>query len=167
MNTNIDTNIDIYIELYKTYFNSNDKELNNIITDFTLLDFLSKCNWDEALNYCFKNDLINSFKLIYLFTSAKFQINHIVEMENILAEKCGKVYKPKWNSTCTGFDLELLSLNISDEFREKYQLKMNMISFIVNCRVYSRHIYINNKFYYYFLKDKYTDRIQDILRESC
>ncbi len=160
-------NTDVYIELYKTYFNKSfDEELNRLISDSTLLDFLIKYEWDKALDYCFKNELANSFKLIYLFTGAKFQIDHIVDMEKLLSEKCGKVCKPKWNSTGTGFDLELLSLNISDEFREKYQLKMNMISFVVNCRVYSRHIYTSNKFYYYFLKDKYSDRIQDILRES-
>ena len=115
--------------------------------------------------YSYQSDNVNVFKLIYLLTKSKFPIDYIVEMEQEIGGKCGKVCKPVWGPK--GMELEILSYNVSDEIRAKYGKKMDMISFVVRCRGYSMHIFLNNKFYYYFKIDKYGDRIKDIIREMC
>jgi hypothetical protein len=151
--------INQYIEFYKDCFN----EEPNI--DDELKIKLTNSEWDEALKYSYKTDNVKIFKLIYLLTKSKFPIDYIVEMEKEIGEKCGKVCKPVWGPK--GLELEILSYNVSDEIREKYGKKMDMISFVVRCRGYSMHIFLNNKFYYYFKLDKYGDRIKDIIREMC
>ncbi len=151
--------IEQYIELYKEYFNEEPD------IDDELKKKLLNSEWDEALKYTYQTDNVKVFKLIYLLTKSKFPIDYIVEMEKEIGGKCGKVCKPVWGPK--GMELEIMSYNVSDEIRSKYGKKMDMISFVVRCRGYSMHIFLNNKFYYYFKLDKYGDRIRDIIREMC
>lgn len=149
-------------DFYIYHFGNGNEEVE-YLKDETLVQCLLSRKWDEALDYCYQKNYSSIFKLIYLYTEAKFLIDRIVEFEKTVLDNCGKVCKPKWNGKW--LDLDIISINITDENRIKYKEKIDMISFIVNCRGYSRHIFTNNKFYYYFLNDKYSDRIMDILRE--
>jgi hypothetical protein len=149
-----------YIDIYKSYFGENTVYQ---LTDNYLQNLINNNKFDEALEYCYSNDYSSIFKCLYLLTEAKFPIQFVLDFEKNVFDKCGKVCKP--NVTNNKMNLEIINLNISDEIREKYREKIDMISFIINCRGYSRHIYTKNKFYYYFLRNKYSDRIKDILRE--
>jgi hypothetical protein len=149
--------MDILTDIYKYHFNDTPE------VDDTLKEYLLLSNWQSALEYCYSTERVNIFKCLYLYTDCKFNIDFMVQMEQIIATEMGNICKPRWNGKW--MELEVTNIILSEENKKKYGKKMDMIRFIANCRSYSRHIYTGCKFYYYFKRDKYEDRIRDILRE--
>ena len=149
--------MDILVNIYNSHFDGEPT------IDNTLKSYLLSSNWQAALEYCYTTERVEIFKCLYLYTDCKFPVNFMVEMEQIMATEMGNICKPRWNGKW--MDLEVTSIILTEENKKKYGKKMDMIGFITNCRSYSRHIYTGCKFYYYFKRDKYGDRIVDILRE--
>ena len=96
-------------------------------------------------------------------TDSLFPIDYMVEMDKIMSEKFGNVCKMRWNGK--SMDLEVIKVNLSEENKKLYSRRMDMIGFVAKCRDYSEHLYKNCKFFYRFKKNKYGDRIGDIIRE--
>jgi hypothetical protein len=127
-----------------------------------LLQLVINKQYDDALLYCYNNDLYPEFKAIYLNSNSKFPIKTIVEMADSIENKSAKTYKAKFSSE-SGLTLDLTNIVLNEKFAEEYKYKLKMIKFVTELRGYSEHIYTGNKFYYRFLKNKYEDRIKGFL----
>jgi len=146
-----------YLQIYNAHFRG------EVEIDDTLKTLLLQENWQAALEHSYIHEYVKIFKCLYLYTSCKFPIDFMIQMQEIIGTECGHIYKPRLNRP--QLELQLSKLVIKEETRQKYGRKMDMIGFIANCRAYSCHVYTGCKFYYYFKRDKYQDRIDDILRD--
>jgi hypothetical protein len=127
-----------------------------------IINFINTHKFDDALKYCYDNDLLDEFKVIYLYTNAKFPIQTIIDMQTLIETNSAKTYNAKFDSA-NGLSLDLTNIILNEKFAEEYKYKLKMIKFVTELRGYSEHIYIGNKFYYRFLKNKYEDRIKGFL----
>ena len=156
-------------DLYASVFNTSVPEPINDV----LLQSLHTERYQEALIHCYntcdttgRGDLecsshpeflVNVFKLLYCFTDVRFPVKLITELENKIAQECGRVYS-------FGAQLSVERVNIPENFCGVYKCKI--VDFIDSMKKYSRYKFVyspGNSDFYYFFDKKYLDRAVELI----